>query len=874
MTHLSKEKLSQRAANANYDRRTLKGRMDRGEKKLEVLDAAKYEVSEKARKHLEKAMKELAENKNSQQGLAQQIFDVLKKLEANGKYTKGEPITMDRAKDFVATIVNHCKNWVHVNRDRAVACRFNRFEASPKDCAGAASVHTWMHGLDDEEMMHTSTGSPSRAAAEKRAPGTAAKSPFKTTGLSPESKKTKSDGEASSSDLLPRPAVVTNPYKKQRPRPSTAVAAATALTNQSKPSAATAVTFSPNDDLPPPPLRSPEDMLKSVGRKVKAKKLRDGFASYLLEQPSFQKWILIAKEDSTLWPWFESFLDDILDGEFSRAFDHACRKIMDQLFEYAEKAMSNRRSTKTDSFEYSLFHYQCSDELYQTCSAMLPTEAMKASRPAHTILACELGSIVIKWYIETVRFERKQKNPELFERTTLVNLSDEALKSEVHRLMGWAVKDCKVKKKFADRSAENHLLDQMICLEKDVDEDFISNCLDFATLIRNTGGEGGLSLITAGFLDWATKAMLAIAKQLTVDDIRQKGDTALRTATNAILKHPTLKSDFALVCTKQEQRSLQLCRENSTDADDVVRLIADPREPKMSYSVAANVFVEVMTKICHARFGEILKNFSEKEALHGTAKVNFRTSLAVSSKAAAAAASSANANAASGYTAATAAASAPVFEAPQPGVNNAMSSKFLNGKTFVFDGLFDEVHTEMREAHRILKEMLESFGASVNKRFSSNTSEYTFSSLDCSYSHALSHSLPLLIHHSILTRWERYQACKGKGREYTQSRDSKSQANSKAADRRADVRIDGSALSLDKRFVQGRRIRSRWRSASDKYKRTSLTGEQHSSKYAILATTFEATLFSLDFHAANDLNEREHGAFRKDANRSERPDGL
>lgn len=108
----------------------------------------------------------------------------------------------------------------------------------------------------------------------------------------------------------------------------------------------------------------------------------------------------------------------------------------------------------------------------------------------------------------------------------------------------------------------------------------------------------------------------------------------------------------------------------------------------------------------------------------------------------AAAASSKNANAASDSTAIAA-----TVAAAQPVVNGAVEKGFLKGKTFILEALFDEVHPEMREAHQIIKKMLESFGAKVNKRFSSNTSKYSLlsfgtrrRSLSCSALRLFTHS--------------------------------------------------------------------------------------------------------------------------------------
>ena len=57
-----------------------------------------------------------------------------------------------------------------------------------------------------------------------------------------------------------------------------------------------------NDETPPPPAASAEDMIKEAVISIKSKKLLNGYASYLCEQPSLRAWALLAKEDPLAWP--------------------------------------------------------------------------------------------------------------------------------------------------------------------------------------------------------------------------------------------------------------------------------------------------------------------------------------------------------------------------------------------------------------------------------------------------------------------------------------------------------------------------------------------------------------------------------------------
>lgn len=523
----------------------------------------------------------------------------------------------------------------------------------------------------------------------KRAAGTAQKSPPKPSGVSPALKKSK-------------PAVI-NPYKK-----SSAPAAKPAVLN---PSAAADKSDGDEEDLPPPPPPSPEEMLRRAINQIKKKSLRDGFASFLLEQQSFEQWMLVSKEDANVWKWFESILNDTLDPTTSKAFDQACRLIMDELVLFAKAAMENRSSTSSDSFEYKLFHFMYSPDLESICMTKLPTEAMRSVRAGWVILTEELAAILRKWLRQTVRSERQKKDPELFHRTTIVNMSDEALTSEVHRVFGWAIRNCRDGKRFDSKSAEHRLLDSMVCLEKDADEEFIAKRVDLLTLLRNIGGEGGLCLVQDAFLEWGKKAMLAVAKQLTVDDIRMKGDPSLKAAKKFILGHATLKSDLALICMREQSRSANLRREG---------------EPEINYAVVSVVYDAFMTKVCNARYGETLKNYCEQEALKGRGKLNFRSNLLAASK------RSNESNADSGHDGSTSGApSAPSFVVPKPGVNTAVSKTFLSGKAFIISGEFEEIDCDWRVAHECITKMIESFGGTVMKRYSKKTSKY-FRMLLCS----------------------------------------------------------------------------------------------------------------------------------------------
>ena len=74
----------------------------------------------------------------------------------------------------------------------------------------------------------------------------------------------------------------------------------------------------------------------------------------------------------------------------------------------------------------------------------------------------------------------------------------------------------------------------------------------------------------------------------------------------SILNHANLKSDFALICQRQQTCNSRLAT---------------------NYDLSTKVYKDAMTKVCNARFGKILANFSEKNALKGKGKLYLRVKL-------------------------------------------------------------------------------------------------------------------------------------------------------------------------------------------------------------------------------------------------------
>ena len=72
--------------------------------------------------------------------------------------------------------------------------------------------------------------------------------------------------------------------------------------------------------------------------------------------------------------------------------------------------------------------------------------------------------------------------------------------------------------------------------------------------------------------------MLLVAKAMTPDDLRKKGDVAWESGKRVVFRDPSLRSSFVLLCARR----------------NVDREVAD------------RVFSSIVEKLCNARFGEMV----------------------------------------------------------------------------------------------------------------------------------------------------------------------------------------------------------------------------------------------------------------------------
>ena len=169
-------------------------------------------------------------------------------------------------------------------------------------------------------------------------------------------------------------------------------------------------------------------------------------------------------------------------------------------------------------------------------------------------------------------------------------------------------------------------------------------------------------------------------------------------------------------------------------------------QPIFSYDMAMSLYRDIIKKICNTRFGDILTNYSKKNASRGKGKLALRASLLgmkskredeTTTTQKQKSSTAASASTASSTTAASTSASSTdittVVTSPitnlSPGVNGAVNVKILDGKTFVIDGAFEEVHSYAPGAIQSITTMIVSFGGSVQSRISKNIRKYTLNNI-------------------------------------------------------------------------------------------------------------------------------------------------
>ncbi|EJK59784.1 hypothetical protein THAOC_19955 [Thalassiosira oceanica] len=460
----------------------------------------------------------------------------------------------------------------------------------------------------------------------------------------------------------------------------------------------------PGDEPPPPARPTSAQMGMIIIERIQEKrKLRNGFASYLLERKSFREMITVTMGQE-IWPFFVSVLHDTRELDVSKKFDTACRLIMDKLLGMSLNSVL--RNSRGESYEYQLFHFLSSKEFAEICFANLPTDAMKYISAGWVFLGLELSDILQEWLVIEAKGVRMKLDPDLFNASRTLQLGPEELKSETNRFGGWAGKSCMARRsKYLGGDAEKcskdpqyRLLDLIVCYEKDLSEDYVATKVEFALYLSNYAGEGGLSFVAEPFFDALISIMRVVSTAVTLEDFasNNSGDVWAK-GKNLVSLSSNLLSDFSLACKRQ----VDIAQE------------ADPTFPDINHAVIAKVYTDVVTKICNARFGAVEAAYKLRASLKGDAHLSFRGMLFASVEGSKKKSDTDDVNEKS--------ASPGTITLPFPGDRTAVGKDFLKGKRIVICGCYEEIAEIALIAKAELRSCLESFGAKVGVSLTDST---------------------------------------------------------------------------------------------------------------------------------------------------------
>ena len=127
-----------------------------------------------------------------------------------------------------------------------------------------------------------------------------------------------------------------------------------------------------------------------------------------------------------------------------------------------------------------------------------------------------------------------------------------------------------------------------------------------------------------------------------------------------------------------------------------------------------------MTKVCNARFGEVLANYIEKNYLKNKGKLGLRAKLSAMVNGVSLEKEKNNCSIVTNGSASNSTAApvpVPTFLNILLGGNSDVEEKVLRGMNFIISGLFEEVSSHAKTALDRIKEMIASFGGKVNTRF-------------------------------------------------------------------------------------------------------------------------------------------------------------
>ena len=118
--------------------------------------------------------------------------------------------------------------------------------------------------------------------------------------------------------------------------------------------------------------------------------------------------------------------------------DEWCQRIMSIYLRICFQAIQSRQKQNYTSYETEVYFFLHSDEFKQVSKQSLPLRLAK-NEPECVVLAMCLDRLFATLARESLTASRVEKNPELFKKEAVDELTPAEQNSEVNRFLGWAI---------------------------------------------------------------------------------------------------------------------------------------------------------------------------------------------------------------------------------------------------------------------------------------------------------------------------------------------------------------------------------------------------------------------------------------------------
>jgi hypothetical protein len=329
--------------------------------------------------------------------------------------------------------------------------------------------------------------------------------------------------------------------------------------------------------------------------RLSSKKLPKGYLYELLHNDYFRQWMRLSFDTSTE-SWFDTLLNDTLDGSILLQIDEACQVMTCKMFEMTVTAMKKRNNDQ-HSFEYDLHELHRSTKFTTICKKYLPAQ-LADNHPCCVFMYLSLARMHTSWLKEALVESRKVRSPELFSKKAVNDLTGVELNSEVNRFLGWAIFSStkRIKTDLAIDVECRKVLKAMMMRERQADDVYMSKYYDANMAMAN---RGGLTLVNSNFFEFGKSFLSTVRGAFNEDMITQDPHHAFENAKTHVMNNQSLRSYFLALCKKHSVGDLTACE---------------------------HVYTTVVRKTIHARFSVVYRHWKEANVKRN-GQVAFRTQL-------------------------------------------------------------------------------------------------------------------------------------------------------------------------------------------------------------------------------------------------------